>query len=478
MDGTVIVADDDRAIRTVLSQALTRAGCRVRSTATVGTLWQWIEAGEGDAVVTDVMMPDGDALDMLPAIRRKRPDLPVIVMSAQNTVMTAVRATEAGAFEYFPKPFDLRELLRHVSKALAGTSGPEEPRSDGTTGTDHNLPLVGGSPAMQEVYRIIARLMNTDLAVLISGQSGTGKELVARSLHNFGNRSDKEFVGVNFGAMAAGDIDAAFFGSTGSGGPVSGRLEHAHGGTLFLDEVGDMPLEAQQRLLRIMQEGRFRPAGGLADQPLDVRIIAATHRDLRELVTEGRFREDLFYRLNVVPVRLPPLAERLEDIPELARHFLRAAQNDGLPAKSLSKPAIDLLKKQRWPGNVRELENFMHRLMVLSPGDVIEPGIVEQEITRRPSSAELPGREEGQTLSASVQAHLQRHFDLHGQDLPSPGLYHRVLREVELPLFALSLAATGGNQIKAAELLGINRNTLRKKIRELDINVTRGRKLM
>lgn len=479
MDGTVIVADDDRAVRTVISQALTRAGCRVRSTATVGTLWQWIEAGEGDAVVTDVMMPDGDALDMLPAIRRKRPDLPVIVMSAQNTVMTAVRATEAGAFEYFPKPFDLRELLRHVGKALAGTAQPDaEVASEGEKPVDAGLPLVGGSPAMQEVYRIIARLMNTDLSVLITGQSGTGKELVARSLHNFGNRSEKAFVAVNFGAMAEGDMDAALYGAVGANGRVAGRLEEAHGGTLFLDEVGDLPLEAQQRFLRILQEGRFRPAGSTADQPLDVRVIAATHRDLRALVTEGRFREDLFYRLNVVPVRLPPLSERIDDIPDLARHFIRAAETSGLPAKSLSKGAIELLKKQRWPGNVRELQNFVQRLVVLSPGDVIEPSLVEQEIERRPSSAEMPGRDEGQTLSASVQAHLQRHFDLHGSDLPAPGLYHRVLREVELPLFALALAATGGNQIRAAELLGINRNTLRKKIRDLDINVTRGRKLM
>ena len=478
MDGTVIVADDDRAVRTVISQALTRAGCRVRSTATVGTLWQWIEAGEGDAVVTDVMMPDGDALDMLPAIRRKRPDLPVIVMSAQNTVMTAVRATEAGAFEYFPKPFDLRELLRHVGKALSGGSGDGAEADQGEVKVDQGLPLVGGSAAMQEVYRIIARLMNTDLAVLITGQSGTGKELVARSLHNFGNRSEKAFVAVNFGAMAEGDMDAALFGSAAGAERVPGRLEEAHGGTLFLDEVGDMPLGAQQRFLRILQEGRFRAAGASADQPLDVRVIAATHRDLRALVTEGRFREDLFYRLNVVPVRLPPLSERIEDIPDLARHFLRAAETGGLPAKTLSKGAIDLLKKQRWPGNVRELQNFVQRLMVLCPGDVIEAALVEQEIERRPSSAELPGREEGQTLSASVQAHLQRHFDLHGQDLPAPGLYHRVLKEVELPLFALALSATGGNQIRAAELLGINRNTLRKKIRDLDISVTRGRKLM
>ena len=478
MDGTVIVADDDRAIRTVLSQALTRAGCRVRSTSTVSTLWQWVEEGEGDAIVTDVIMPDGDALDLLPAIRRKRPDLPVIVMSAQNTVMTAVRAAEAGAFEYFPKPFDLREVLRHVNKALTRADVPTE-AGEHAEKKELAIPLVGGSPAMQEVYRIIARLMNTDLSVLISGQSGTGKELVARSLHGFGNRAERAFVAVNFGSMAADDIEVTLFGQeVGGEVRVPGKLDEARGGTLFLDEVGDMPIEAQQKLLRVFQEGVFRRVGGRASLSAEFRVISATHQDLRSLINEGRFREDLFYRLNVVPVRLPPLSERSEDIPDLARHFLSRAEKKGLPQKTLAKESIDLLKKQRWSGNVRELENFVQRLMVLSPGDVIEPGLIEQEIERRPSSAALPEHDETQNLSSAVQSHLQRYFDLHGDELPSPGLYHRVLKEIELPLFALALSATSGNQIRAAELLGINRNTLRKKIRELDINVTRGKKLM
>ena len=394
MEGTILVADDDRTIRTVLAQALTRAGCRVRATGTATTLWRWIEEGEGDVVVTDVMMPDGDALDLLPAIRKRRPDLPVIVMSAQNTVMTAIRAAEVGAYEYLPKPFDLKEVLGQVSKALNQKSRrapqpEEEPRAR------HNLPLIGRSPAMQEVYRILARLMNTDLGVMITGESGTGKELVARALHNYGLRKAGPFVAINMAAIPRDLIESELFGHekgafTGADRAMSGKFEQARGGTLFLDEVGDMPLDAQTRLLRVLQEGEFTRVGGREVQTADVRIIAATHQDLRSLINEGRFREDLFYRLNVVPIRLPPLRERLEDVPDLARAFLRKAETEGLPRKSISKEALDILKKQDWTGNVRELENLMRRLCVLCPDDVISGAVVTQEISARPSSAAAP----------------------------------------------------------------------------------------
>ncbi len=479
MDGTVIVADDDRTIRTVLSQALTRAGCRVRSTGTVSTLWRWIEEGEGDLVVTDVMMPDGDTLDLLPAIRRKRPDLPVIVMSAQNTVMTAIRAADSGAYEYIPKPFDLKELLATVNKAFAkrspGKTTPEEPDRK-----DEDLPLVGRSPAMQEVYRIMARLMNTDLGVMITGASGTGKELVARALHNFGHRKNKPFVAINMATIPSDMIEVELFGQEAgvTGSEVIGKFEQADGGTLFLDEVGDMPMEAQTRLLRVLQEGEFTRVGGRDLRRADVRIVATTHQNLRDQINEGTFREDLFYRLNVVPIRLPSLRERIEDIPDLTRHFLRIAHRDGLPSKNITSDALDILKQQPWTGNVRELENLVRRLCVLCPDDTISAKIVEQEIVQRPSSAGEPESDKGEKLSKSIERHLQRYFDLHGDSLPPAGLYHRILQEVELPLIALSLAATRGNQLQTAELLGINRNTLRKKIRELDIKVTRGKKMM
>jgi two-component system nitrogen regulation response regulator GlnG len=481
--GTVLLADDDRAIRTVLTQAMTRAGCRVRATGSANTLWRWVEDGEGDLIVTDVVMPDGDGLDLLPAIRRKRPDLPVIVMSAQNTVMTAIRAAEAGAYEYLPKPFDLKEVLTHVKKALSAHARGETPAEAAEPGRDEQMPLIGRSPAMQEVYRIMARLMNTDLTVMINGESGTGKELVARALHNFGRRKNGPFIAVNMAAIPRDLIESELFGHergafTGATDRLKGKFEMAQGGTLFLDEIGDMPPEAQTRLLRVLQDGEFTTVGGRMPIKADVRIVAATHQELRDLIAEGRFREDLFYRLNVVPIRLPPLRERVEDIPDLARAFLRRAEAEGLPRKSISAKALDLLRGQSWPGNVRELENLMRRLAALCANEMIDAAVVEQELAARPSSAAEIDREGGQTLSTAVEAHLRRYFALHGDALPPAGLYDRILKEVELPLIALTLSATRGNQLKAADLLGLNRNTLRKRIRELDIPVTRGKKLM
>ncbi len=478
MEGTVIVADDDRTIRTVLSQALTRAGCRVRSTGTISTLWRWIEEGEGDCVVSDVMMPDGDALDLLPAIQRKRPDLPVIVMSAQNTMMTAIRAAEVGAYEYIPKPFDLREVLGQVNKALNRQKGGET-QAEAAEEKGQQLPLIGRSPAMQDVYRIMARLMTTDLGVMIMGESGTGKELVARALHNFGLRKNGAFVAINMASVPPDMIETEMFGSAAQPGPDgAGKFEQADGGTLFLDEIGDMPLEAQTRLLRVLQDNEFFRVGGRQPMTANARIVAATHQDLRALVQEGRFREDLFYRLNVVPIRLPPLRDRLEDIPDLARHFLRVAETEGLPRKTISQEALAELRKLEWAGNVRELENLMRRLAVLCPDDIISAGVVQQEIKARPSSTAAPGAERGQKLSQAIESHLKRYFDLHGDSLPPAGLYDRIIKEVELPLIAISLAATRGNQVRTAELLGINRNTLRKKIHDLDISVTRGKKMM
>ncbi|MEM9370224.1 MAG: nitrogen regulation protein NR(I) [Pseudomonadota bacterium] len=486
MEGaTVLLADDDRAIRTVLTRALNRIGCRVRATGTVSSLWSMVDQGDGDIVVSDVHMPDGDALDLLPAIRRKRPDMPVIVMSAQNTVMTAIRAAEVGAYEYLPKPFDLKELLSIVEKAFEERKHPPEMPAEGPERRDENLPLIGRSQAMQDVYRVMARLMNTDLTVMIAGESGTGKELVARALHNFGQRSQGPFVAINMAAIPRELIESELFGHergafTGATEKMLGKFDQAKGGTLFLDEIGDMPAEAQTRLLRVLQEGEFTAVGGRSPRKADVRIISATHRDLRALINEGKFREDLYYRLNVVPVRLPPLRERIDDIPDLARAFLRESERQGLPLKTLSTGALERLKEHSWPGNVRELENLIKRIAALRPDDPIPRGVIEDELKHQ-----IQGMGDGsdsatgeRTLSASVEHHIQRLFDVHGESLPPAGLYDRVLREIELPLIAITLSATRGNQLKAADLLGINRNTLRKKIRELDIPVTRGKKLM
>ena len=479
--GTILVADDDRAIRTVLTQALGRLGYDVRSTGHAASLWRWVADGEGDLVITDVVMPDENGLDLVPRIRKLRPELRVIVMSAQNTLLTAVKATERGAFEYLPKPFDLKDLVAAVQRAL---TQPKESAVAAAAAdeTQEKLPLIGRSPAMQEIYRVLARLMGTDLTVMIAGESGTGKELVARALHDYGKRRGGPFVAVNMAAIPRELIESELFGHekgafTGANQRHAGRFEQAQGGTLFLDEIGDMPLEAQTRLLRVLQEGEYTTIGGRQRLRADVRIVAATHRDLRQLVRQGLFREDLFYRLNVVPIRLPPLRERTEDVPELLKHFLTLCASEGLPVKSLDAAAIDRLKRHRWPGNVRELENLVRRLAALYTQETIGVDVIEQELSdsAAPSAGPGPAPARGdESVATAVERHLKVYFDAHQSGLPAAGLHDRVLREIEKPLILLTLAATRGNQIKAAQVLGINRNTLRKKIRDLDIQVMRG----
>jgi two-component system nitrogen regulation response regulator GlnG len=473
---TILVADDDRAIRVVLDQALGRLGYQVRSTDKAATLWQWIGEGAGDLVITDVVMPDGNGLDLIPSIRKRRPDLRIIAMSAKNTLLTAVRAAERGAFDYLAKPFDLNELIALVQRALSRAE-PAEPGDSAALA--ETLPLIGRSPAMQNIYRVMARLMATDLTVMIFGESGTGKELAARALHDYGKRRRGPFVAVNMAAIPRELIESELFGHekgafTGAVTRGVGRFEQAAAGTLFLDEIGDMPLDAQTRLLRVLQQGEFTTVGGRIPIKADVRIIAATHRDLRQAIRQGQFREDLFYRLNVVPIRLPALRERSEDIVELARHFLTLAAPAGEGAKTLDATAQQRLREHSWPGNVRELENLMRRIAVLYGQNVMGADISEIALAGASPLAGEEGQPRNESLSEATERHLRQYFTAHRPGLPSSGLYERVLREVERPLLGITLEATRGNQIKAAELLGINRNTLRKKIRELDIEISRG----
>ncbi len=473
--GSIIVADDDAAIRTVLNQALSRAGYEVRATGQAATLWTWAAEGLGDLIITDVVMPDGNAFDMLPRIKRVRPDVPIIVMSAQNTFMTAIRASERGAYEYLPKPFDLKELVAIVGRAL---SRPRGLISGGQPAEADDIPLVGRSAAMQEIYRALARLMPIDLTVMINGESGTGKELVAKALHDYGKRRAGPFVAVNMAAIPRDLIESELFGHekgafTGALQRSAGRFEQAEGGTLFLDEIGDMPMEAQTRLLRVLQQAEYTTVGGRTPIRTNVRIIAATNKDLRISIQQGLFREDLFFRLNVVPIRLPPLRERVEDLPDLVRHFFTIVEKEGLTRKQLDSEAMDLLKRHRWPGNVRELENLVRRLAALYPQDTITGPIIEAELAPASPNAPAHRTDRPESISSAVERQMASYFNGFGEGLPPPGLYHRVLREVEAPLLAAALAATRGNQIKAAELLGLNRNTLRKKIRELDMQVMR-----
>ncbi|MGH6975382.1 MAG: nitrogen regulation protein NR(I), partial [Stellaceae bacterium] len=451
---TILVADDDRAIRTVLSQALGRLGHIVRTTSNAATLWRWVSDGEGDLVITDVVMPDDNGLDMVPRIKKLRPELRIIVMSAQNTLLTAVKATERGAFEYLPKPFDLRELVALVERALT-TPHNGTPAASANGEEDEQLPVIGRSPAMQEIYRVLARLMGTDLTVMITGESGTGKELVARALHDYGKRRNGPFVAINMAAIPRELIESELFGHekgsfTGATTRGVGRFEQAQGGTLFLDEIGDMPLEAQTRLLRVLQQGEYTSVGGRTPARADVRIIAATHRDLRQSIRQGLFREDLFYRLNVVPMRLPPLRERTEDIPALVRHFFQIAHNEGLPLKTLDQPAMERLKSYRWPGNVRELENLVRRVAALYSQEVIGLDAIEAELAEAapPPANAAPEAVANEGLSVAAERHLRDYFNAHKGNLPPAGLYDRVLREIERPLIQLTLGATRGNQLR------------------------------
>ncbi|TCP63366.1 two-component system nitrogen regulation response regulator GlnG [Rhodovulum bhavnagarense] len=457
MDGTVLVADDDRTIRTVLTQALTRAGCRVHATSSLTTLMRWVGEGKGDLVISDVVMPDGNGLEMLPKIAQERPGLPVIVISAQNTIMTAIQAAEAEAYDYLPKPFDLPDLMKRAGRALETRRRAPGPRSipDQPPSEKDDLPLVGRTPQMQALYRLVARVMNADLPVLICGESGTGKSLIARAIHDFSDRRSLPFV-----VATAPDLQ-------GVDGP-SALVARARGGSILFDEVADFDDEAQGRIVRMMDTfGDSAP-----------RVMATSQSDLTALMEAGAFRQDLFYRLGGVTLAVPSLRERVEDIPLLADHFLVRSERDGTAIRRIAPDAMDLIRAYSWPGNVRQLEHTIRRLVVTSPEEVITRAEVETVLGNQPEIEPLVGGGSGEKLSASVAKHLRRYFDLHGGVLPPPGLYTRILREVEMPLIEIALDATGGNQAKCADLLGINRNTLRKKINDLDIRVTRRRKLM
>lgn len=462
MTAKILIADDDSSIRLVLSQAFSRLGFDVRATGAVATLMKWVSDGEGDLVVTDVVMPDENVFNVLPLIRKRRPRLPVIVMSAQNTLLTAVSAAELGVFDYLPKPFDLDDIVSLARRALSRPAGAETQKAHARAARDERLPLIGRSPVMQEVYRTLSRLVGADLTVLIQGESGAGKSLAARALHDLGPRREGKFVAVSLGAAPRERIDAELFGA---GEFTPGKLAEADGGTLLLDEISDLPLDSQVRLMRVFDgdEELINPKTG---RRCDARVIAATHRDLKSLIAQGLFREDLYFRLNVALIRMPALREHKEDIGELARAFLLRATREGLPAKTIEEEAVARLQRHAWPGNVRELENLIRRICALYADETITARIVERELANHVDS---PAAEAPATLGAAVEKHLAALFARQPDGLPPAGLYDRVLAEVERPMIELTLAATRGNQVRAAEVLGLNRNTLRKRIVDLGL---------
>ena len=475
----ILIAEDDVSIRTVLSTELENK-YDLKLTDNCAQLWNWVSDGLGDLIILDVVMPDENGLDLVPKIKEIRPDVKIIIISAQNTILTAMRAVEKGAYEYLAKPFDLTELNKVIDTAFSDnnksldTYKKEEIKSE-----NNDIPIIGSSPLMQKVFKSVAKLANTDLTVMIFGESGTGKELVAKILHEHGKRKNGPFVAINMAAIPKELIESELFGHekgsfTGAFSKKSGKFEEADGGTLFLDEIGDMPYEAQTRLLRVIQEGEFNRVGGNEKIKTNLRIITATHRNLDELVQNGGFREDLFYRLNVFPINLPPLRLRLSDLNKLVHYFLNKSYKEGLSKKNISEEAINELKKYKWPGNIRELENFIRRLVVLTTSNKITHSDIVKNLSKTNTMITESNSNNGLekiSLSMSVEQHLKNFFKLHKDKLPSSGLYLRIINEVERPLISICLNATKGNQIKASKLLGLNRNTLRKKIKELKIKV-------
>ena len=469
---TLIIAEDDESIRLVTSRYLQDLGYEIFMATNLKELWKLIESNKGDVLITDVMLPDGELFDILPQIVEYRENLPVIVVSAKNNLQTAISATKQGAYEYLPKPFDLDELQKLIKKALESKQNLKN-KTKIRNESEKQL-IVGRSPAMQDLYKSIARLSQNDLTVMIYGESGTGKELVAKALHKYSTRSEKPFIAINMAAIPNDLIESELFGHekgsfTGAHQKSDGKFKLAEKGPLFLDEIGDMPIDAQTRLLRVLQEGEFTPIGGKEKIQADTRIIAATHKNLSNLIEKGEFREDLFYRLNVVPISIPPLRERKEDIPELVNHFLDKAKDLQLEPKKFTTESFQILEKYQWPGNVRELENFILKLCALYTDENIMNDDLAEEILNLQKLDQQMLDTDNQ-FSKILENYLSRNINKINKEYQGD-VYNYFVTELEKVLLLEVLKNKNGNQLKAAELLGLNRNTLRKKITELNISI-------
>jgi len=447
MDGTILIADDDKSIRKVLSQALIRAGCKVQTTSSLTTLIRWINEGKGDLVISDVFMPDGNGIEALSEIKSIRPSLPVIIISAQNSILTAVEAAQATAFDYLSKPFDLIDLLQRVSKALTSKNSKNYLRDKVVHFIEKDLPLIGKSTEMQSLYKLVAKLINIDSPIMILGESGVGKSLIASVIHNFSDLRT-----LPFKTLHSQDFNSL--------GGLSTLFNSTKVGTILLDEVADLTMEAQSRLVRLLDT----VPGSLP------RVISTSQYSLIELMEKGTFRRDLFYRLNAVSVPVPPLRKRIDDVEILAQYFLSQISSDGVPELIWSEGALEWIKSYTWPGNVRQFKNLIMSLVATHRGELVSEKDIRTSLQGQPE-IEFPNFGINNVkLRHSAEAYLRVHFDHCGGVLPAPGLYGRIIAEVEKPLLKFALDATRGNQAKCAKMLGINRNTLRKKISEQKID--------
>jgi len=464
----VLVADDEPSIRFVLREALEEQGCEVVLVEDGDAAQEALAAGGFDLAFLDIRMPGPSGLELLDRMRAQQSDTAAVIITAQNTFENAVEAMKRGALDYLVKPFELREVTALLEKALRARELQREVerlrRESGRRAPGGDARWVGRSPALLEIFKTVGRVAARDVPVLITGESGTGKEVVARAVHAASSRNSGPFVAVNTAAIPRELLESELFGHergafTGAVASRPGRFREAAHGTIFLDEIGDMSMDLQAKLLRVLQEAEVTPVGGSEPVPIDVRVLAATHRDLDAAVAEGRFREDLLYRLRVVPLQVPPLRERREDIGALAEHFVaRYAEPLTGGPRYLSRDALALLERQRWPGNVRELENAIKRALVLGAGEVLTPqdfAFLEQ------AAAPAQG-----SFKDQLRAEIEKAIESGGDDV-----YRHLLERVERPLIETALLRTDGNQIRAARLLGINRNTLRKKIADLGIAV-------
>ena len=473
----ILVAEGDHSIRTVISRALSRAGHHVRSTSSSSELWKWVSEGDGEVAIVDATLTIGNGSDLVSQINQFRPKLPIIVLST-NHILPEVPNEQRNVLKYLSKPFDLDELIGLIKNLANPKNVKLNQNTNDSKGAIDKFPLLGNAPAMQEIYRSLARLTNSDLTVIISGESGTGRELLAKALHDCSQRRNSLFVSVKLESIPSDLITKEIFGHEQgvlANRVVSpGKLHLAENGTLFLDEISNLSLEAQARMLKLLRENTYSPIGGKTPVRSNARIITATKKNLRSLVAQGLFREDLFYRLNVIPLRLPPLRERVEDIPILLHHFVDLFHTSKVSPGPFSPEAILRLKAYNWPGNVRELKNFVQRVCALYTDELITDDIIKASLVDTYENQKEIKEISENGLAQTIDNHLEKYFTAHKNTLPASGLYERILREIERPLISRTLAATKGNQIKAAEILGINRNTLRAKIRKLDVRVARG----